>query len=113
MFNPARPYLLYASFRRHDFIYTWDLRGDVSSPIQRFQRSPRDDSLKRKEVVGTNQRFRFDVDIGGNWLSVGNQVGETFSVAVVSTNVTRCSTGRYLCSTSMLLWELRKSPKMS
>ncbi|KAI0799743.1 WD40-repeat-containing domain protein [Irpex lacteus] len=78
MFNPARPYLLYASFRRHDYIYTWDLRGDVSSPIQRFQRAARDDLLKRKEVVETNQRLRFDVDIGGNWLSVGNQYGEIY-----------------------------------
>ncbi|KAI0087525.1 WD40-repeat-containing domain protein, partial [Irpex rosettiformis] len=76
MFNPARPYLLYASFRRHDYIYTWDLRGDVSRPTQRFHRNSQDDPVKRAGAVETNQRLRFDVDIGGNWLSVGNKHGE-------------------------------------
>lgn len=102
MFNPARPYLLYASLRRHDYIYTWDLRGDVSSPIQRFQRAERDDSLKRKEVVETNQRLRFDVDMGGNWLSVGNQVRETSRVEAIEANAADDSMERYLSLTSML-----------
>ncbi|KAI0683292.1 WD40-repeat-containing domain protein [Cytidiella melzeri] len=74
MFNPTRPYLLYASFRRNDHIYTWDLRGDVSKPVQRFQRN--NPHHHHHQEVETNQRLRFDVDIGGNWLSVGNQRGE-------------------------------------
>jgi telomerase Cajal body protein 1 len=78
MFNPARPYMLYASFRRHGYIYSWDLRGDVSSPIQRFRRTKTynglEDSPARKPAVETNQRLRFDIDIGGNWLAMGDQV---------------------------------------
>ena len=83
MFNPARPYLLYASFRRHDYIYTWDLRGDVSSPLQRFLRNAKDDSVGRVEAVETNQRLRFDVDIGGNWLGIGDQVGIRISMVLI------------------------------
>lgn len=71
MFNPARPYLLYASFRRHEYIYSWDLRGDVSNPIQRFSRSS---ELAARSFIQTNQRLRFDVDIGGSWLGIGSQV---------------------------------------
>ena len=80
MFNPARPYLIYASFRRHDYIYTWDLRGDVSSPLQRFLRNAKDDSVGRVEAVESNQRLRFDVDIGGNWLGIGDQVRFRISI---------------------------------
>ena len=83
MFNPARPYLLYASFRRHDHIYTWDLRGDISSPLQRFLRNAKDDSVGRVEAVETNQRLRFDVDIGGNWLGIGDQVGIRISMVLI------------------------------
>jgi hypothetical protein len=70
--------MLYASFRRHGYIYSWDLRGDVSSPIQRFCRTKTynglEDSPARKPAVETNQRLRFDIDIGGNWLAMGDQV---------------------------------------
>ena len=90
MFNPARPYLLYASFRRHDYIYTWDLRGDVSIPLQRFLRNAKDDSVGRVEAVETNQRLRFDVDIGGNWLGIGDQVGIRISMVLIE-----CSSRRF------------------
>ena len=83
MFNPARPYLLYASFRRHDYIYTWDLRGDISNPLQRFLRNAKDDSVGRVEAVESNQRLRFDVDIGGNWLGIGDQVGIRISMVLI------------------------------
>lgn len=83
MFNPARPYMLYAAFRRRAYIYGWDLRGDVERPIQRFNRAfesvLQDDlsiSANGNEGKGdeTNQRLKFDVDAVGNWLSVGDQV---------------------------------------
>ncbi|KAI0076849.1 hypothetical protein K474DRAFT_1644216 [Panus rudis PR-1116 ss-1] len=69
MFNPIRPYLLYASFRRHDTIYCWDVRGDVGTPLRTY-RSP-----VKKDGNPTNQKTRFDVDIYGRWLGVGDQDG--------------------------------------
>ena len=85
MFNPVRSHLLYASFRRHDFIYVWDLRGDVSNPMQRFKRfnhpeqpgevtQAESNSKTQRNVEETNQRLRFDIDAGGNWMAIGNQV---------------------------------------
>ncbi|KAH9886664.1 WD40-repeat-containing domain protein [Cubamyces lactineus] len=74
MFNPGRPYLLYASFRRMDSIFCWDLRADVSRPIEIFGRKPQPISGKERKAA-TNQRLRFDIDYGGRWLSVGNQDG--------------------------------------
>ncbi|KAI0659486.1 WD40-repeat-containing domain protein [Cubamyces menziesii] len=74
MFNPGRPYLLYASFRRMDSIFCWDLRADVSRPIEVFGRKPLPISGKERKAA-TNQRLRFDIDYGGRWLSVGDQDG--------------------------------------
>ncbi|KDQ56127.1 hypothetical protein JAAARDRAFT_36912 [Jaapia argillacea MUCL 33604] len=71
-FNPAKPQLLYASFRRTGLIYAWDLRGNMSIPIQQFRKN--DDG--RRETSDTNQKMRFDVDIGGKWLAVGDQKGD-------------------------------------
>lgn len=80
MFNPVRPYLLYASFRRRRTIYTWDLRGDVSSPIQTFgdinarEPDPMDKTTCfRESREMTNQKIRFDIDSNGNHLAIGNQ----------------------------------------
>ncbi|OBZ74690.1 Telomerase Cajal body protein 1 [Grifola frondosa] len=72
MFNPMRPYLLYASFRRMGDIYSWDLRGDVSYPAEIFSK---DISEKRTVAPPTNQRLRFDIDAGGRWLGVGDHGG--------------------------------------
>lgn len=69
MFSPARPFLLFASFRRLDEIYCWDLRGDVSRPVEVFSTHP---TLPIRTL--TNQRLRFDLDLGGNWLAVGDGV---------------------------------------
>jgi len=68
-FNPAKPHILYSSFRRHDTIYAWDLRGDTSTTYQTFKDN---EGAKRK----TNQKTRFDVDLGGKLLAVGNESGE-------------------------------------
>ncbi|KAM5541025.1 hypothetical protein V8D89_005336 [Ganoderma adspersum] len=70
MFSPARPFLLFASFRRVDDIFCWDLRGDVSRPVEVF-------STHSTQPIRnlTNQRLRFDLDGGGNWLAVGDEGG--------------------------------------
>jgi telomerase Cajal body protein 1 len=73
-FNPMRPYLLYASFRRLDTVYSWDVRGDVTKSVQTFTSQPGvvTGSPKVPSRNGTNQRLRFDIDIGGSWLAVGD-----------------------------------------
>ncbi|OCH84361.1 hypothetical protein OBBRIDRAFT_764402 [Obba rivulosa] len=81
MFNPMQPYLLYASFRRRDAIYTWDVRGDVSVPVQIFTKGVRsasgpDSSQQTRCADLTNQKLRFDIDIGGRWLGWGDQHGD-------------------------------------
>ncbi|KAG1873224.1 WD40-repeat-containing domain protein [Suillus subluteus] len=68
-FNPTKPHILYAAFRRHDAIYAWDLRSDTSVPVKVFRMSP--DSRKTL----TNQKIEFDIDCAGRWLSVGDQNG--------------------------------------
>lgn len=68
-FNPTKPHILYAAFRRHDAIYAWDLRSDTSVPVKVFRTSP--DSRKTL----TNQKIEFDIDYAGRWLSVGDQNG--------------------------------------
>jgi WD40 repeat protein len=68
-FNPTRPHILYAAFRRHDAIYAWDLRSDTSVPVKVFGTIP--DSRKTL----TNQKIEFDIDCAGRWLSVGDQNG--------------------------------------
>lgn len=73
MFNPARPFLLYAAFRRMEPILCWDLRGDVSRPVEIFSTlTPPIDGKTRR--ILTNQRLRFDVDYSGKWLAVGDEV---------------------------------------
>ncbi|KAF8271027.1 WD40 repeat-like protein [Lactarius quietus] len=70
-FNPVKPHILYASFRRRDEIYAWDLRGDTVTPLQTF-RSGGDQG----EIFETNQKMKFDIDLGGMLLSVGGQNGK-------------------------------------
>jgi len=52
-------------------VYSWDIRSDVDAPLEIFQVSS---VLNAKSDVRTNQKMRFDVDIGGRFLSVGDQV---------------------------------------
>ncbi|THH33366.1 hypothetical protein EUX98_g830 [Antrodiella citrinella] len=76
MFNPARPYLLYASFRRHDAIYCWDVRGDVGVPVQKLVQPTNESHMQTgRGCDSTNQKLRFDIDLGGRFLSVGDHVG--------------------------------------
>jgi hypothetical protein len=73
-----KPHMLYASFRRCGSIYAWDLRNGSADgePVckYRFTASDSNGSSADGERKMTNQRLRFDVDIGGSWLGIGNQV---------------------------------------
>ena len=63
MFNPAQPYLLYASQRRSDELLCWDVR----SPFEVMRK------FKRRGM-GTNQKMSFDIDPAGRWLVSGDEV---------------------------------------
>ena len=84
MFNPVQSYMLYASFRRHETIYAWDLRGDVSRPLYAFGEEDMASAMRAVDTTRTNQKLKFDLDIAGNVLGVGDQVGRI------------CSAGRHL-----------------
>lgn len=75
MFNPVWPHLLYASFRRHNKIYCWDLRGDTSKALFVLNRNARSYKPTSEE---TNQKTRFDIDLSGCYLAVGDQVSVFF-----------------------------------
>jgi hypothetical protein len=66
-FNPVKPHLLYASFRRRDKICGWDLRGNTVAPLQTFRCG---DGTR----PDTNQKMHFDIDLGGKLMGVGDQV---------------------------------------
>ncbi|KAJ7763191.1 WD40-repeat-containing domain protein [Mycena maculata] len=70
-FNPTQPHLLYAAFRRRREVYSWDLRADVSNPVKIYSTS----SVGDPPVGDTNQKRRFDVDVAGRFLAVGDQEG--------------------------------------
>jgi len=59
--------MLYASFRRRDEIYGWDLRGSTVTPLQIFRcgDGPR---------LETNQKMKFDIDFSGDLMGVGDRV---------------------------------------
>ncbi|KAK7018083.1 hypothetical protein VNI00_018402 [Paramarasmius palmivorus] len=58
-FNPMQPHMIYASFRRQNVIYSWDMRGTVDMPIAIY-------SLPQGSEEPTNQKRRFDVDTSGS-----------------------------------------------
>ena len=62
-----KSHILYASFRRRDEVYSWDLRGNTATPLQTF----RSDNGSRLE---TNQKMKFDIDLSGDLMGVGDQV---------------------------------------
>jgi hypothetical protein len=64
-----KPHILYAAYRASGTgsIYSWDIRSNVDLPIEVFQ-------APESGIGKTNQRLRFDVDLGGRMLGVGDQV---------------------------------------
>uniref|UniRef100_A0A0W0G1G3 Telomerase Cajal body protein 1 n=1 Tax=Moniliophthora roreri TaxID=221103 RepID=A0A0W0G1G3_MONRR len=84
-FNPMQPHLLYASYRRRDEIYCWDLRGSVDTPSTTY-------SPPSGYQESTNQKRRFDVDIGGRWLAVGSQTGDVSLFDLNSTGANDAAT---------------------
>ncbi|KAH8092214.1 WD40-repeat-containing domain protein [Cristinia sonorae] len=73
MFNPVQPYLLYASFRRHGILYCWDVRGDVGVPVRRMSIQKGVSHARGRE--STNQKLRFDIDLSGKLLAIGDHDG--------------------------------------
>ncbi|KAJ6526821.1 hypothetical protein B0H19DRAFT_1197105 [Mycena capillaripes] len=71
-FNPMHPHMLYAAFRRRRGVYSWDLRADVGAPLAVYSPTTSVDEPPSEE---TNQKRRFDVDIAGRFLGVGDQEG--------------------------------------
>ncbi|KAF9051758.1 hypothetical protein BJ165DRAFT_1451124 [Panaeolus papilionaceus] len=71
-FNPMRPHLLYAAYRGQGtgLVYSWDVRSDLEQPVNIFKVPP----VSSTRV--TNQKFRFDIDIAGRFLSIGDQSGK-------------------------------------
>ncbi|KZT19087.1 hypothetical protein NEOLEDRAFT_1142508 [Neolentinus lepideus HHB14362 ss-1] len=86
-FNPTRAHILYASFRRTDCIYSWDLRGDMSSPLNIYRYGGSADSPRSSHDM-TNQKLRFDVDPSGRWLSIGDQRGNVSMFDVSNSDAT-------------------------
>ncbi|EPQ56054.1 hypothetical protein GLOTRDRAFT_41432, partial [Gloeophyllum trabeum ATCC 11539] len=74
-FNATSPHILYASFRRHCCIYSWDLRGDISTPLKVFRYGDAKGATRARDEM-TNQKLRFDSDLSGRWLSSGDQNGD-------------------------------------
>jgi telomerase Cajal body protein 1 len=65
MFHPTRQYIIYAASRRSSYIQIWDLRNPHELTGE---------FLRGTESSGTNQRLRFDIDLGGKWLATGEEV---------------------------------------
>jgi telomerase Cajal body protein 1 len=59
------PHILYAAYRRHSAVYSWDLRANVDTPICIYRGT--------NPEGRTNQKMRFDIDPSGRWMSTGNQ----------------------------------------
>jgi len=74
-----QPNMVYATSRQTNSILSWDIRGDTSSPLQRFERHGM-----------TNQRINFDLDIYGSSLITGDTVslftGILFSCSYLDQN---------------------------
>ena len=64
-----KPHILYAGFRGSATgkIYSWDVRSNLDSPVEIFQ-APKSANSK------VNQKLRFDVELTGRMLGVGDQV---------------------------------------
>lgn len=61
-FNPGNPSILFAAARQTEDVHYWDVRNT----------SRRLGTIERKGC--SNQRRRFDLDLSGKWIAVGNEV---------------------------------------
>lgn len=75
-FNPSRPHILYAAYRGRGSgsIYSWDLRANLGSPVEVFCQNSAA-ALDASERKVNNQKMRFDVDVLGRYLGVGDPKG--------------------------------------
>jgi len=84
VFNPLKPHLLYATMRGQRAVHMWDLRmtgvAGGGAPLRVYEHRPHaaqdqgGDEAERARA-STNQKIRFDVDPGGQWLSYGAEDG--------------------------------------
>lgn len=75
-FNPSRPHILYAAYRGRGSgtIYSWDLRANLESPVELFCQNSTA-ALDASERKVNNQKMRFDVDVLGRYLGIGDPEG--------------------------------------
>ncbi|KAF5393679.1 hypothetical protein D9757_000347 [Collybiopsis confluens] len=76
-FNPMQPHFLYASYRRDKRIFCWDIRTNVDQPFKIFSPTISGEDIGGEGLLqeSSNQKHRFDIDVGGKWLAVGRQDG--------------------------------------
>jgi len=77
-------------------VYSWDIRLNVDMPLEMFQVSS---VAKAKSDVRTNQKMRFDIDIGGRFLSIGDQVRDFHTTHKTFFNRSFCRWATSLSST--------------
>ncbi|KNZ71949.1 Telomerase Cajal body protein 1 [Termitomyces sp. J132] len=85
-FNILTPHLMYTAHRRHETIYAWDLRSHLDAPLVAYKCTAQVDvesgeSKEMKMRTRTNQKLKFDVDLGGRWLASGDHVYAIGSVS--------------------------------
>lgn len=76
-FNLYRPHMLYAGYRgnANGLIYSWDIRSRIDTPVAIYDARPSGQSLDEPSPA-SNQKLRFDMDIGGRFIGTGNWGGE-------------------------------------
>ncbi|KAL4075461.1 hypothetical protein J3A83DRAFT_1973089 [Scleroderma citrinum] len=80
-FSQTDEYSVYATFRRSRRLWAWDLRNTLA-PVCCFElEEPGHIVLSEKSTAEevtkdpTNQKTHFDIDRGGRWIGMGDQIG--------------------------------------
>ncbi|KAF8868077.1 WD40-repeat-containing domain protein, partial [Mucidula mucida] len=79
-FNPTSPHLLYASFRRRDGVYAWDLRYLGDGPFLHYKTG------NTPSMAMTSQRIYFSLDVTGRWMGIGDQDGNIHTWDLTTTS---------------------------
>ncbi|KAF8895823.1 WD40-repeat-containing domain protein, partial [Mucidula mucida] len=79
-FNPTSPHLLYASFRRKDGVYAWDLRFLGDGPFMHYKTG------NTPTTPMTSQRIYFSLDVTGRWMSIRDQDGNIYTWDLTTTS---------------------------